>query len=211
MAYDTVLGYDVLLTLTKEQRLDRRQQLLITGYLAFASSLILLLFIALHSRKTTYSSRISFYFWTKSPFGQQWGTYGILAVVALYSALQMWLTFRWTGIDFKHLTKAFGQVGSANFPALMVLGSKHGFFVSGGYERVNIWHRWLARIVMFCLLAHGILYSYFFHVAHRWFRLLDIDIGSGAVALAAMVVIFVPALRWIRDRYYSVFYIVRYF
>lgn len=133
----------------------------------------------------------------------------------VYFSWLLYLTFRATGTDYMHLTKAFGHVAVSQLPMHYLLAVKapnSPLTRATGltHERLNAVHRLFGRMIHVLLAVHAVLYIFFFArlgILAKRVRDRDVRLGLAAFwAVNALGLLAVPAIRRRVKWYYSVFY-----
>ncbi|OAP61226.1 hypothetical protein AYL99_03427 [Fonsecaea erecta] len=223
------MAYSMALTLTASELEERRHQLNRAGFHAWLSPIVLMV--------ATYLYRRCFrpaLFPSKSPsspspvqlslrraawilqttYIPEFGPLWIQLLGLMYAAWLLYLTFRNTGDDYMHLTKAFGHVAISQLPVHYLLALKDTTYspfrwaTSLTHERLNPVHRLFGRIVHGFLAAHAVLYLRFFVTMGLLpKRIKDPDVRCGILAFWMfnfLGLLSIPAVR--RRMYHVLFY-----
>ncbi|KAK4143031.1 ferric reductase NAD binding domain-containing protein [Dichotomopilus funicola] len=117
-----------------------------------------------------------------------------------------------TGEDYLHLTKRLGLVAVSQWPLQYLLALKSlnpvAYLFQTSHERVNRWHRVLARITSGLLSLHVALYLNFFVKTNRLYRLAEPVVFFGVLAFSGILLILSTALHPVRRYSYRLFFIV---
>ncbi|KAK4154405.1 Ferric/cupric reductase transmembrane component 2 [Chaetomidium leptoderma] len=130
----------------------------------------------------------------------------------LWTAWLLLLSVSETGEDYLHLTKRLGLVAVSQWPLQYLLALKSlnpvAYLLRSSHERVNRWHRVLARITTTLLYLHAALYLNFFVQRDRLDRLVDPVVFAGVVAFLGLNLLVTTALRRVRRFSYRLFFII---
>lgn len=215
------------LTLSHEEKVERRRQLNLSGMMAWLSPIVLLLVVYVHRtllrpllgqivppQTLARWRRVSWVLGTKTFYGgHEFGPLGVVLSGVCYGLWLMVLVFRATGSDYMHLAKAFGHVAVSQLPLIYLLGVKTAWspitLATGWtHERLNVWHRLLGRMAHGLASVHVAMYvNFFVRQQVLWKRGRDRDVILGLVAFSAFSFLWLSSLPVVRKRWYHfVFY-----
>ncbi|OAL20804.1 hypothetical protein AYO20_11476 [Fonsecaea nubica] len=229
------MAYSMSVKLSATELEERRRQLNGVGFRAWFSPIILLVVVYFYRRYllpvlfpsrsresssgSRHVSRVQLFLrraaWTlQTTYIPEFGPLSVQLLGLIYAAWLLYLTFRNTGNDYMHLTKAFGHVAVSQLPMHYLLSLKHTTYspimLATGltHERLNAIHRMFGRMVHIFLAAHAVLYLKFF-VAMGFLpkRIKDPDVRLGVLAFWMfnfLGLLSVPVVR--RKMYHALFY-----
>lgn len=226
-----MVGY-AFVSLSQPQIELRRKQLDQAGFLAWLSPVVLLTFIFLVRCSSSYSGssarrgkssqqileslrrQVRRLKWRlEETYVLEFGPANVQVIGICYASWLVYLSFRNTGNDYMHMTKALGHVAVSQLPFQYLLSIKSAFspvaFATGlTHERLNAYHRFFGRIVHSMLAAHAVLYlNFFIQIGALQKRIKDMDVRLGIAAFWAFNVLGLAALPAVRRRFYhAVFY-----
>ncbi|EXJ72364.1 uncharacterized protein A1O5_04868 [Cladophialophora psammophila CBS 110553] len=228
------MAYSMSLKLTASQLEERRHELDRAGFHAWLSSIILLVVVYLYRRLFR-----SLFLPSKSPLSPsgsqpvsqlqlflrraawvlqamyipEFGLLSVQLVALVYTAWLLSLTFRNTGNDYMHLTKAFGHVAISQLPMHYLLSLKQTTYsplewATGlTHERLNAAHRIFGRLVHAFLATHAILYVRFFvKMGFLPKRIKDPDVRLGILAFWMFNFLGLLSLPIVRRKMYHVIF-----
>ncbi|CAG8926025.1 unnamed protein product [Penicillium salamii] len=204
-------------TLSEEDKVQRRALLDLRGQYAQWSIIFAILIVKTMKTSTTFSSgnrpKRSSSIWDRPLFPGWAETRGQYLACGLWLSWLVALSVWNSGNDYLHLTKAIGQVGLSQLP-LQVLMSPMAYIsskpttssvlsiVTGiSQQTLTPYHRLFGRVVISpLLLAHAALYTLFFvQSSHPEFgtllakRVQDLDVQCGMAAILTVVLLFLFA------------------
>ncbi|KAK6365674.1 hypothetical protein LTS17_011060 [Exophiala oligosperma] len=204
--------------LSPEQIEARRHALDRAGWHAWLSPVVLLVVVYVCRRLLFWSPgtrelrRIGWVL--ETTYVSEFGPLSVQLFGLAYTAWLLFLVFRGTGEDYMHLTKAFGHVGVSQMPLQYLMSVKWTALspvaaATGlSHEKVNVYHRFLGRVVHLFLGIHAVLYLRFF-AKMGWLekRVRDWDVRFGLLAFWTvnfLGVLSLPAVR--RRAYHALFW-----
>ncbi|KAI5804356.1 hypothetical protein EDC01DRAFT_610859 [Geopyxis carbonaria] len=215
-------SYTYQLNLSAAQKTHRRAALDWTGYTTVLSQLSILALVLLYRRLAAHAGSTSVLRRTewllrepvslRYPQLRVWGDWVAVVLWTLWTALDYTGRTDADGVDYLHVTKALGQVAGAQLPLHFILGSKRGLLRVLGlsYEgRTNFLHRWLGRLMLALLIAHGVCYvKFFWDMGWMTGRFLEFDVLCGVAGLVMLMVLGTTANRFFRAWAYRLFYLL---
>lgn len=130
--------------------------------------------------------------------------------VALWVVCLPYFIFSDTNEDFIFLAKRLGKIPVALLPAVYFLSLRPSPLPRTFYLQLLPLHKWLSRIAVFLMVAHGLVYTVVYAKQTKLAKLLKLGNISGACALLLFVAIGLSSLKPIRRRFYNVFYGIHY-
>ncbi|KAF8466926.1 hypothetical protein BDZ91DRAFT_848669 [Kalaharituber pfeilii] len=220
------MGWYIKLDLTDQERHRRRSALDGTGFISCAAPFIVLLGLAAirayrrkHSTGSSFPPTIGPLEWrvlhapAVAAFPEM-GSLGVWGGTLGYVVWQLYLAMSGTNEDYLHLTKAFGTLAVSNLPLHFFLAGKsrtfiHRWLLHCSHTSINIFHRWLGRLIFTFVAFHAILYLNYFFATDQVDVLSSADILCGITAMTMLGIIFTTSLSLIRhtpSSYFTVFY-----
>ena len=151
--------------------------------------------------------------WLSTPVNAEFGSRRVHLLGLSYASWLLFLAFRQTTTDYLHLTKQLGHVAVAQLPLHYFLAIKSPrspiTLITGlSYETLLPYHRLFGRILHLFLLAHGVMYIYFFAQSGLLpQRLSSRAVLLGIAALAMLDILAIMATPPIRKyAYHNLFY-----
>ncbi|ODV91289.1 hypothetical protein CANCADRAFT_122182 [Tortispora caseinolytica NRRL Y-17796] len=111
------------------------------------------------------------------------------------------------------LTKKAGDIAAALFPAAVLMTLRIPIWSSRfhvSYLKYLVLHKWISRLMFLISLLHGLLYTGYYVYEKTPNTLLELSNLLGIVAFFLMLVMVITSLRFFRDRWHGLFYLVHY-
>lgn len=173
------------------------------------------LLVTTHTSSTTTLTPVRrVYLWIEGllmhqPNGSWLEDYGTMIVIFLYYVSCLWFLFYWYSYPIV-LAFSLGQLCVANVPLMYILGAKHtpfSWMTGWSYEQLNVFHRHVGRVCVLTFIAHTIIFLYYFRPSylftHQWSLM-------GILAGLSFFVIGVSSVRYLRQLFYELFYVLHF-
>ncbi|KAL8690084.1 MAG: hypothetical protein Q9218_004398 [Villophora microphyllina] len=145
---------------------------------------------------------------------QDWGTWRVLLVAALWATWLFVLAFTETGEDYLHLTKRFGIIGASQLPLHYLLAVKSSWspvsvLTHLSHEELNPYHRALGRIVLLFFSLHASFYlNFYIQKSLLLERTQDRDVILGLLAITSFLILGTTSFARIRHKNYFLFFVI---
>ncbi|KAJ7088592.1 hypothetical protein C8R44DRAFT_819088 [Mycena epipterygia] len=135
-------------------------------------------------------------------------TFAQLIVLLVYTSCLIYPTCVATAGPFVDLDRA-GWIAISQLPLVILLASKNnvlGMLLGAGYESLNFFHRFAARVLILGCNAHGLGYIFKWSQAGEFKAKIATPANThGLLALTAVNFIFIFSTAFFRSKYYRLF------
>ncbi|KAH7325003.1 hypothetical protein B0I35DRAFT_370466 [Stachybotrys elegans] len=165
------------------------------------------------ARLAAHWSRLSWWMGSDVYFrGAHWGQRDQWVLAFAWTAWLVVLSVMGTGKDYLHLTKRLGMIAVSQLPIQYLLSLKalnpFAWAFRSSHEHINRYHRVLGRIVYGFIIAHIILYEYFFLMKGVWLRrMLQFVVLCGSGSAVAFTALFATSTVSVMIKSYRVFFV----
>lgn len=131
-------------------------------------------------------------------------------IVATFIIGIAYVTLAETQQEFVFLAKRLGRVPVALFPVTYFLALRPTPLPRVFYLQLIPLHKWLSRLIVLSLLVHAIVYLAVYVHLSKLAKLTEWSNISGIVAFFLFVLIALTSLKFVRRRFYNLFYSTHY-
>jgi len=135
-------------------------------------------------------------------------TFGQVLVLLVYLSVLIYPLSVATAGPFVDLDRA-GWIAISQLPLVILFASKNnllGMLIGNGYESLNFFHRFAARVLILCCNVHGVDYIFKWAQAGDFKAKIKVDANMhGLLALVAVNCIFIFSTAFFRSRFYRIF------